>query len=69
MNCVRPGREGTDFTVQIVLTHLSGMLMAVVSGAVADKLDYHGLFAMEALIATVSVFYVLSIFKKGEATR
>ena len=69
MNCVRPGREGTDFTVQTVLTHLSGMLMAVVSGAVADKLDYHGLFAMEALIATVSVFYVLSIFKKGEATR
>ena len=43
--------------------------MAVVSGAVADKLDYHGLFAMEALIAAVSVFYVLSIFKKGEATR
>ncbi len=64
MECVRPGREGTDFTVQTVLTHLSGIIMAGLSGAVADHLGYQGLFAVEVFIATLSLFYILFNFKK-----
>ena len=67
MECVRPGREGTDFTVQTVLTHLSGILVAALSGAVADRLGYHGLFAAEVSIATLALLYILSIFKKPHA--
>jgi predicted MFS family arabinose efflux permease len=43
MDFVRPGREGTDFTLQTVLVQLSSMLVAVASGAVADRLGYGGL--------------------------
>ena len=67
MECVRPGREGTDFNVQTVLTHLSGILVAALSGAVADRLGYHGLFAAEVSIATLSLIYILFIFKKPYA--
>ena len=67
MECVRPGREGTDFTVQTVLTHLSGILVAALSGAVADRLGYQGLFAAEVTIATLSLLYILFIFKKPHA--
>ena len=67
MECVRPGREGTDFTVQTVLTHLSGILVAALSGAVADRLGYHGLFAAEVSIATLSLIYIRFIFKKLHA--
>lgn len=63
MQCVRKGREGTDFTVQTVLTHLSGMIIAVLSGTVAEHLGYHGLFALEAVVATCSLFYILWVFK------
>jgi predicted MFS family arabinose efflux permease len=48
MNLVRPGREGTDYSIQIVITHLSGLLMAVVSGYIAERIDYSGLFGLEA---------------------
>ena len=67
MNCVRSGREGTDFTVQIVLTHASGMLMAAVAGALSDRIGYHGLFAAEVAIAALSLVYVLTMFKRTEA--
>lgn len=67
MECVRPGREGTDFTVQTVLTHLSGILVAALSGAVADRLGCHGLFAAEVSIATLSLIYIRFIFKKLHA--
>ncbi len=48
MNLVRPGREGTDYSIQIVITHLSGLLMAVVSGIIADRIGYGGFFNLEA---------------------
>ena len=59
MESVRPGREGTDFTVQTVLTHLSGIIMAALSGFVAQQFGYHGLFATEVSIAAISLIYVL----------
>ncbi|MDY3069033.1 MAG: MFS transporter [Parabacteroides sp.] len=59
MNNVRQGREGTDFTLQTVITHLSGMCMAVFSGRIADMFGYKGLFAFEFSIAIISLLYVI----------
>lgn len=67
MECVRPGREGTDFTVQTVLTHLSGIIMAGLSGAVADHFGYHGLFLAEVIIASISLVYIILLFCKPHA--
>ncbi len=64
MDCVRPGREGTDFTIQTVITHLSGMLMAILSGKIADHTGYHGLFFFEASLAALSLIYILIVFRK-----
>ena len=67
MECVRPGREGTDFTVQTVLTHLSGIIMAGLSGAVADHFGYYGLFLAEVIIASMSLVYIILLFRKPHA--
>lgn len=64
MECVRPGREGTDFTVQTVLTHLSGIIMAALSGTVANHFGYQGLFAAELMIALLSLLYIILFFQK-----
>jgi len=64
MDCVRPGREGTDFTIQTVITHLSGMIMAILSGRIADMTGYHGLFFFETCIAVTSLVYILIVFRK-----
>ena len=66
MFIVRQGREGTDFTIQIVITHISGLLMALISGNIADRLGYHGLFCVEAVIAAVSLLYVIYLFKHSK---
>lgn len=68
MDCVRPGREGTDFTIQTVITHLSGMLIAIASGKLADHWGYHGLFIFEALLAFLSLVYILIVFRKEKET-
>ena len=68
MDCVRPGREGTDFTIQTVITHLSGMLMAILSGKIADHTGYHGLFFFEAGLALLSLVYILIVFGKEKET-
>ena len=67
MECVRPGREGTDFAVQTVLTHLSGIIMAGLSGAVADHFGYYGLFLAEVIIASISLVYIILLFRKPHA--
>ena len=66
MERVRPGREGTDFTIQTVITHLSGMMMAVISGAIAQHYGYRLFFAIEIAIALASLVYILSVFKQKE---
>ena len=63
MENVRPGREGTDFTIQTVLTHFSGLLMALIGGKVGDVLGYNGLFLMQVLLAALSLTYVLVFFQ------
>ena len=64
MDNVRVGREGTDFTVQTVITHLSGLLISLISGKVADVFGYHNLFVFEASIALFTVIYVFLMFRK-----
>lgn len=64
MDCVRKGYEGTDFTIQTVITHLSGMIMAAVAGKVAGEFGYSKLFLFEACIAAISLIYIIIIFKK-----
>ena len=58
MDYVRAGREGTDFTLQIVIPHLSGLLIASFSGGLAERLGYSGFFALEAVFSLISLLYV-----------
>ena len=58
MDTVRKGREGTDFTIQIVITHLCSLLVATASGKIANEFGYTGLFSFEVLI-TLFTFLIL----------
>lgn len=64
MDRVREGREGTDFTIQTVLTHLSSMLIAILSGKFAQTFSYQNLFKLEVLLASVTLLYAIFIFRK-----
>ncbi len=58
MDGVRKGREGTDFTLQIVFTHLGSLFLAVLSGKLAHRLGYQGLFITELILASlVFIFF------------
>lgn len=50
MDIVRKGREGTDFTIQIVITHLSSLIIAVLSGKLGDMIGYRNFFLMEVIL-------------------
>lgn len=63
MDCVREGYEGTDFTIQTVITHLSSMFMAVGAGKLAGTLGYDKLFMAEAGIAMLSLMYILVVYR------
>lgn len=65
MQIVRKGREGTDFTIQIVLTHLSSLVIAIMSGKIADSINYRGLFAIEIGIGILILVLLPFIFKKS----
>jgi MFS family permease len=67
MDVVRPGREGTDFTVQIVITHLSSLLIVIMSGRIGDLLGYQGLFAIEVLLCLVAVLIVYFLYSKKKS--
>lgn len=67
MQCVRPGCEGTDFTIQIVVTHLSSLVISALSGKLADGLSYRGLFAIEVVLSLAVVTLVPLLFRAGAA--
>ncbi|MEI6142799.1 MAG: MFS transporter [Mariniphaga sp.] len=67
MDMVRPGREGTDFTIQIVITHLSSLIIAVLSGKIADALSYSGLFLVEVVLAVATFMAVFFLYPKKKA--
>jgi MFS family permease len=64
MDVVRPGAAGTDFTVQIVITHVSSLAIAVSSGKVAGMLGYKGLFGVEVLMGILTLFVILYAMPK-----
>jgi MFS family permease len=64
MDKVRPGREGTDFTVQIVITHLSGLIISVMSGKFADVFGYAFLFFVQMLLSTATLLLLLAFKRK-----
>ena len=64
MDFVRPGKEGTDFTIQTVITHLSSMCVAISSGFIAEKFGYHNLASVEVALAAFSLLYILIAFKQ-----
>lgn len=53
MNTVRKGREGTDYSLQIVITHISGIFLAIMSGKIGDSLGYGGLFGIELILGII----------------
>lgn len=59
MDAVRPQSSGTDFTVQIVITHLSSMLIAIFSGKLGDLIGYHRMFGVETLMSVLAVAVLL----------
>ena len=66
MNTVRKGREGTDYTIQIVLTHLSSMLIVIASGRIGDWLGYTGLFYIEAAIGLIVTLSIGALYHDPE---
>ena len=64
MDIVRKGREGTDFTIQIVITHLSGILMAIGSGKLADVISYKGLFITESVLASCVLISIPFLYRE-----
>jgi len=67
MDIVRKGREGTDFTIQIVLTHLSSLAIAVFSGKLGDVLGYRGVFGIEVLLCIFTFFILVYSVNKETA--
>ncbi len=64
MGIVRKGREGTDFTVQIVLTHLSSLIISVLSGKVAEMITYRGLFFVEIVLGIAIIILLYSLYNE-----
>lgn len=58
MDAVRSGSEGTDFTLQIVLLHLSSLVVASLSGKLAGALGYVSFFYIEGGLALLSLLYI-----------
>lgn len=59
MDAVRKGREGTDFTIQIVITHIGSLIVATLSGKIANEIGYGGLFGAEAIITLITFSLLL----------
>ena len=55
MDNVRHCREGTDFTMQIVVVHLVSLAVSVASGQVAGAFSYATLFGLSLALALVTL--------------
>ncbi len=69
MDCARQGREGTDFTLQTVLSQLGSMLVAMLSGTIADMMGYEGMFGLQVVFATIALLYVFMAFRNNKITQ
>lgn len=68
MDAVRKGKEGTDFTLQIVITHMSGIIVAIISGKIADVFGYSGLFTAEVILGFTALLMVFINYPKKTIT-
>ena len=57
------GKRRYRFTVQTVITHLMGIIIAVIGGVIAHYVGYAGMFATQSAIALASFFYTLQMNK------
>jgi MFS family permease len=62
MDIVRKGREGTDFTIQIVITQLGSLVMAVLSGKFAGFFSYTHLFFASLIMAVINIIAVRFLY-------
>ncbi len=69
MDQVRPGRAGTDFTIQIVITHLGSILLAVVSGKLAQHYGYTGLYKIEFIISLLLLLTFSHLYIENESEK
>lgn len=67
MDAVRKGREGTDFTIQIVITHIGSLIVATLSGKVANDFGYGGLFGVEAIISLLTFIVLINAFPRTKS--
>lgn len=63
MNWARSGMEGTDFTIQIVVSQFGSLVVAGLSGLIARKMNYEGLFIIEILLASLTLIYIFLRYK------
>lgn len=63
MDFVREGKEGTDFTLQIVLTHLGAMILAIMSGRISQSFGYSALSFLSICLALFSLSFTFVYFK------
>lgn len=68
MDLARPGASGSDFTFQIVITHLSSLVVAVSSGKVADMIGYTGLFGAETVLGVLTLIIIIFAMPKKQTT-
>jgi len=61
---VRKGHEGTDYSIQIVVSQLMGIILAILAGKTADAFGMSGLFAAETLLAAGVFILVFSLAAK-----
>ncbi len=65
MEQIRQGREGTDFTLQIVLAHIGSLVIAVASGKFTHQFGYSGLFLLESIISIILLIILPYLYKKS----
>jgi MFS family permease len=58
MDRVRHCREGTDFTMQIVIVHLGSLIISVMSGKIAGGISYAALFAISLIMGVLTLLVV-----------
>jgi MFS family permease len=64
MDQVRHCREGTDFTLQIVIVHFSSLILAVLSGKIAGTWSYSGLFVFSIGMGLFALLAVVMHYRR-----
>ena len=64
MDQVRHCREGTDFTLQIVVVHISSLIIAVGSGKIAGAFSYGTLFAGSVILGILTLLLIIKRYRK-----